>query len=133
VLNYDRTRQRALLSTLGLDATDPRELAGALAGALALALGAVALVTLRPRRPSDPVERAYTRFCERLAALGAPRARDETASRYLHRVDRLLEPSEAALARDIVASYNRLRYDPHTATPDRVRHLRRLVDAFKPR
>jgi transglutaminase-like putative cysteine protease len=133
VLNYDRSRQRVLLATLGLDATDPRELAGALAGMLALALGAVALVTLRPRHPRDPVERAYTRFCARLAALGAPRARDETASRYLHRIDRLLEPSEAALARDIVASYNRLRYDPATATPDRIRHLRRLVDAFKPR
>jgi len=133
VLNYDRTRQQALLSRLGLDATDPRELAGALAGMLALALGAVALVTLRPRRPRDPVERAYSRFCERLSALGAPRSRDETASRYLHRVDRLLEPAEAALARDIVATYNRLRYDPDTATPERVRDLRRLVDAFKPR
>jgi transglutaminase-like putative cysteine protease len=132
VLSYDRTRQRALLARVGLDATNPRELAGALALVLALALGAGALSTLRQPGPRDPVEAAYRDFCDRLAAIGAPRARDETASRYLHRVDRLLEPQEAALARDIVASYNRLRYDPDSTTPERIRDLRRLVRGFKP-
>ncbi|MFN9775982.1 MAG: DUF4129 domain-containing protein, partial [Burkholderiales bacterium] len=132
VLSYDRTRQQTLLARFGLDATDPRELAGALAGTLAIGLALVALATLRPRGPRDPVENAYLRFCDRLGAIGAPRAPDETASRYLHRVDRLLAPPDAALARDIVATYNRLRYDPETVTPERVRDLRRLVDAFKP-
>jgi len=132
VLSYDRSRQQSLLARVGLDVADPRELAGALAGVLGLALGAVALFTLRPGAPRDPVERAYARFCDRLAAIGAPRAPDETAARYLHRVDRLLEPPESALARDIVATYYRLRYDPGSATPERIRDLRRLVDAFKP-
>jgi transglutaminase-like putative cysteine protease len=132
MLGYDRNRQQSLLARIGLDATDPREVAGALAAALALALGGVALATMRPRASRDPVERAYTDFCERMAAIGAPRGRDETASRYLHRVDRLLAPPEAALARDIVAAYNRLRYDPDTSTPERVRQLRRLVRAFRP-
>jgi transglutaminase-like putative cysteine protease len=132
VLSYDRSRQQALLARLGLDAADPRELAGALAATLALVIGGIALATLRPRRARDPVERAYAEFCERLAAIGTPRQRDETASRYLHRVDRLLSPQEAALARDIVASYNRLRYDPVTASAERVRDLRRLVQSFKP-
>ena len=132
VLSYDRGRQQALLSRLGLDAADPRELAGALAGALALVIALIAAATMRPRGPRDPVERAYDAFCQRLAAIGAPRHRDETASRYLHRVDRLLGPSEAAHARDIVAAYNLLRYDPDTATPERVRQLRRLVESFRP-
>jgi len=132
VLSYDRSRQQALLARVGLDAANPRELVGALALALALALGAAALATLRRSGPRDPVESAYRDFCDRLAAIGAPRARDETASRYLHRVDRLLEPHDAALARDIVAGYNRLRYDPGTTTPERVRDLRRLVRSFKP-
>jgi transglutaminase-like putative cysteine protease len=132
VLNYDRGRQLALLDRLGLDATDPREIAGALAGVLAIALGAVALATLRPRGPRDPVERAYARFCERLAAIGAPRARHETANRYLNRVDRLLEPDDARHAREIVATYNRLRYDPASLSPERIRDLRKLVDAFDP-
>lgn len=132
VLSYDRTRQQNLLARLGLDAADPREIAGALAGVLGLVLGAIALATLRPRGPRDPVDQAYAGFCDRLAAIGAPRQRDETASRYLHRIDRLLEPQDAALARDIVAAYNRLRYDPDTSTQERVRDLRRLVQAFKP-
>ncbi len=132
VLSYDRTRQQSLLSQFGLDSTDPRALAGALAGAVAIGLALVALATMRPRAPRDPVEHAYQRFCGRLDGIGAPRAPDETASRYLHRIDRLLAPPEAALARDIVAAYNRLRYDPDTVTPERVRDLRRLVDAFRP-
>ena len=132
VLSYDRTRQQSLLARFGLDATDPRELAGALAVALGIALALVALATLRPRGPRDPVEGAYARFCGRLGAIGAPRLPAETANGYLHRIDRLLEPPDAALARDIVARYNRLRYDPDTVTPERVRDLRRLVDAFKP-
>ena len=132
VLSYDRTRQQSLLSRFGLDSTDPRELAGALAVAVAIGLALVALATMRPRAPRDPVEHAYRRFCDRLAGIGVPRSPDETASRYLHRVDRLLAPPEAALARNIVAAYNRLRYDPGTVTPERVRDLRRLVDAFKP-
>jgi transglutaminase-like putative cysteine protease len=132
VLSYDRSRQQALLARLGLDAANPRELAGALAAVLALVIGGVALTTLRPHRPRDPVEKAYSEFCDRLAAIGAPRHPDETASRYLHRIDRLLDPPEAALARDIVAAYNRLRYDPVTVSPQRLRDLRRLVHAFKP-
>jgi transglutaminase-like putative cysteine protease len=132
VLSYDRSRQQSLLASIGLDAADPRELAGAIAGVLGLMLGIIALATLRPRVSRDPVERSYDAFCARLASIGAPRHRDETASRYLHRVDRLLEPGDAALARDIVAAYNRLRYDPETLTPERVRDLRRLVNAFRP-
>jgi len=132
VLSYDRSRQQALLSRFGLDAADRRELVGALAGALALAIGLIAAVSMRPRGPRDPVARAYDGFCQRLAAIGAPRQRHETASRYLHRVDRLLDPAQAAHARDIVATYNLLRYDPQSATHERVRRLRRLVDSFKP-
>lgn len=132
VLSYDRGRQQALLARLGLDAADPAELVGLLAGLLALLTAAAALVTLRPRVPRDPVSRDYDAFCQRLAAIGAVRDRHETASRYLHRIDRLLEPKDAALARDIVATYNRLRYDPFTATPQHARDLKRLVRAFKP-
>jgi len=132
VLSYDRNRQQSLLARFGLNAADPRELAGAIAGVLGLILGVIALLTLRPRLARDPVERSYDAFCDRLAAIGAPRYRDETASRYLHRVDRLLEPADAALARDIVAAYNRLRYDPDSLTTERVRDLRRLVNAFRP-
>jgi transglutaminase-like putative cysteine protease len=132
VLNYDRGRQQALLARIGLDAANPRDLVGALGLVLALAIGAVAVFTLRPRREGDPVETAYRDFCNRVAALGAPRLPDETASRYLRRVDRMLEPDDADQAREIVADYTRLRYDPAFSTPERIRDLQRRVRAFKP-
>jgi transglutaminase-like putative cysteine protease len=132
VLNYDRGRQQALLARIGLDAANPRDLVGALGLVLALAIGAVAVFTLRPRREGDPVETAYRDFCNRVAALGAPRLPDETASRYLRRVDRMLEADDADHAREIVADYTRLRYDPAFSTPERIRDLQRRVRAFKP-
>jgi transglutaminase-like putative cysteine protease len=132
VLNYDRNRQRSFLSSLGLDAADPRELLGALGIVLGLVIGAIALSTLRPRRARDPVEASYEHFCERLAQLGTPRQRDETAVRFVRRVDRLLDGDDARQAREIVAVYNRLRYDPGSSTPDRVRQFQRLVKQFRP-
>jgi len=132
VLNYDRGRQQALLARIGLDAANPRDLVGALGLVLALAIGAVAVFTLRPRREGDPVETAYRDFCNRVAALGAPRLPDETPSRYLRRVDRMLEADDADQARGIVADYTRLRYDPAFSTPERIRDLQRRVRAFKP-
>ncbi len=132
MLNYDRGRQQALLSRIGLDAANPRDLAGALGLVLALVIGAVAVFTLRPRGSSDPVESSYREFCGRLAAIGAPRLPDETASRYLRRVDRMLEDEDADQAREIVAGYSRLRYDPAFSTPERIRDLQRRVRAFKP-
>jgi protein-glutamine gamma-glutamyltransferase len=132
VLSYDSRRQQALLARLGLQWADPVELIGALAALLALLTALAALVTLRPKVPRDPLDRCWDEFCQRLAAIGAPREVHETASRYLHRVDRLLEPEHAALARDIVTGYNRLRYDPDSASPQRLRDLRRLVTAFRP-
>ena len=132
VLNYDRERQRNLLAQLGLDAADPKELLGALGVVLGLVISAVALSTLRPRRASDPVEAAYGLFCRRLADLGTPRQQDETAMRFLRRVDRLLDGDDALRAREIVTIYNRLRYDPTSFSPERVRHLQRLVREFRP-
>lgn len=132
VLNYDRGRQQAFLSRLGLDSTDPRELAGVLGILLGLVIGGVALATLRPRGRPDPVQAAYDTFCARVAALGAPRLRDETAYRYLRRIDRLLEATDARCAREIVAVYSSLRYDPESSTPERIRQLQRLVREFKP-
>lgn len=132
VLNYDRERQRGLLARWGLDAADPRELLGVLGLVLSGVIGLVALSALRPRRVIDPVEGAYGQFCHRLGEVGVLRHPDETALRFLRRVDPLLEESDALKAREIVTLYNRLRYDPASLNPDRVRHLQRLVREFRP-
>jgi hypothetical protein len=132
VLSYDKSRQQSLLNRFGIDITDWREAAGAIAGVLGLLLGIVALATLRPRRPTDPVEQQFEEFCQRLAAIGAERMPHETANRYLYRVERLLDPEQSALAHDIVATYNRLRYDLGSSQRDILDHLRRMVRSFKP-
>jgi len=132
VLSYDKSKQTSLLGRFGLDITDWREAAGALAGVLGLLLGAVALATLRPNRPRDPVERQFDEFCQRLAAIGADRLPYETANHYLYRIERLLEPEQSALARDIVATYNRLRYDLGSSQRDILDHLKQMVRSFKP-
>ncbi|MCC7059993.1 MAG: DUF3488 domain-containing transglutaminase family protein [Burkholderiaceae bacterium] len=132
VLSYDRSRQQNLLARIGIAAGDWQRLAALLATVLAALLGAVALLTLHPSRPRDPVERAWLAFCDRLAAAGLARMRHETASAYLARIARALEPAQRAEARRIVAAYEALRYA--SAEPDReaVRHLRNSVRAFRP-
>jgi hypothetical protein len=132
VLSYDKSKQQSLLSRFGLDITDWREAAGALAGVLGLILGAVALTTLRPNAPKDPVERQFDEFCQRLAAIGADRFPHETANTYLYRIERLLDPEQSALAHDIVATYNRLRYDLGSSQRDILDHLKHMVRSFKP-
>ena len=132
ILAYDKSRQRSLLSRLGLDVTDWREVAGSFAGVLALVLGGVALTTLRPGKARDPVEQQFDEFCQRLAAIGADRQPHETANTFLYRIDRLLDPDSSALAHDIVATYNRLRYDLGSNQRDLLEPLKQMVRAFKP-
>lgn len=133
VLSYDRKRQQRLLSSLGLAFDDWRDLVGLLAAGLALLLGGVALLTLHPRRPRDPVERCYEEFCERMAAAGVVREPHETSNHLLSRAERLLDSPALRRARRIVALYNALRYgDSEAAKGASVRHLRTMVQSFRP-
>ena len=132
VLSYDRTRQQGLLGRLGVSAGDWRQVAALLAGVLAALIGAVALLTLRPHMPRDPVVQAYESFCARLASVGLERGQHETASRYLARIARALDEGQLAEARRIVAAYERLRYAEPSPDRTAVRHLRKSVQAFKP-
>ncbi len=132
VLSYDRSLQTSLLARLGLDFSDWREVAGAMAAVMGLVLAAVALITLRPRLPRDPAERQFDQFCQRIAEIGAPRQPFETPNNFLYRIERLLDDAQATQAQRIVAVYNRLRYDCPTPDPAGVAELQRLVKAFRP-
>ncbi|MDO5056989.1 MAG: DUF3488 and transglutaminase-like domain-containing protein [Lautropia sp.] len=132
LLSYDRNSQRRLLDHFGLVAEGWQTLVGLLAAMLALILAVIALVTLRARRPRDPVERLFDEFCQRLAAIGADRLPHETANQFLYRVDRLLDPDNAALAHDIVNSYNHLRYGQGGGSRQGLAQLGALVRAFRP-
>ena len=133
VLSYDRKRQQQLLSSLGLAFDDWRDLVGLLAAGLALLLGGVALLTLHPRKPRDPIERCYAEFCQRMAAAGVVREPHETSNHLLSRAERLLDAAAFRRARRIVALYNALRYGGADAAQGRsVRHLRTMIQSFKP-
>ncbi len=133
VLSYDGGRQKRLLSALGLALDGWQDLVGLLAAGLALMLGAVALLTLHPRRPKDPVERCYAEFCERMAEAGVVREPHETPRQVLARAARTLEATQMARARRFVALYNALRYGGGSSNRgESVRHLRTLVQSFKP-
>ena len=132
VLSYDRARQLQLLQRLGLPVNDWLELVGMMAIALMLPIGAIALVTLRPRRPADPLDRCWHAFCAKLAAAGIERAPQDTPNRMLARAEHALsDDATREKLRRIVGNYNRLRYDVPRPSPNSVRQLRRLIDAFK--
>ncbi len=131
VLSYDDQRQRGLFSAFGLDFGDWRELAGLFAALSMLVIGGCALLTLHPKPPKDPVERAWSEFCDKLAACGIPREQHETAWQFHERSRRLLDAESTAQARRIVTLYNELRYSGRSSNID-VRHLRQSVARFQP-
>ncbi|MGE0310897.1 MAG: DUF3488 and DUF4129 domain-containing transglutaminase family protein [Lautropia sp.] len=132
VLSYDRGRQMSLFARLGIDFGDWREIAGAVAGFMALVIGAVALAALRPQMPKDPAERCFDEFCQRVAALGLARHPYETPNRFYGRIEHLLDPPDSARARGIVEAYNRVRYDRGSEDRESLDRLRHLVKAFRP-
>jgi transglutaminase-like putative cysteine protease len=132
MLSYDSVRQRQLLGAIGLALADWQDLVGLMALGLALAIGVVALITLHPRRPRDPLQQCYGEFCAQLAEIGVVRARHETPLQLLARAGALLDAEGAAQARRIVALYNRLRFGGEAASARDMADLRTLIRAFRP-
>ncbi|MGB7184414.1 MAG: DUF3488 and transglutaminase-like domain-containing protein [Burkholderiaceae bacterium] len=157
VLNFDRSSQKKLLDGFGMDGGNWYGLAGLLAGAMTLLIGASALFTLQPRKPRDPTGDAFEAFCLKMATQGIAREKHETPLQFLRRASKMLDPDKAREARRIVAIYSRLRYGSlssvylgeerrattrekisramarrTTMARDGLRTLRRAVKAFAP-
>lgn len=133
VLVYDAGRQERLLARLGLEGADWRTSVGLLAAGIATCVGAIALLTLRVRRAPEPEVRSYELFCRRLAKRGVVRRPNETPRALLARARPALDAASMREAERIVELYDALRYAKPTPTrPERVRHLRELVLAFRP-
>ncbi len=116
VLGYNPQRQSELLSGLsrsGAGKPDWRTLTVALAALCALALVVVSLTTLRRRDGATPAQRAWHRFCARLARVGPARHDWEGPYAFAERVAREA-PQYAALTRAAAAAYVQLQY----AQPD---------------
>ncbi|MFC5302685.1 transglutaminase TgpA family protein [Azospira restricta] len=109
VLGYNPERQREMLSRLGLDDIDWRGMTALLAVLCAAALLVVTLWTLAQRPRLDPAQRAWLRFCARLARLGVPRHAWEGPLDYAARVA-AARPEFGKAARSAAAAYAATRY-----------------------
>ena len=132
VLGYNPQRQKELLARLGLDQESSWVLGGTLAGAGALLFGLLLWWTTRKRRPADPLERVWLRFCTALARHGIVRQAWEGPHQFGVRVaaETSLPPAARAAIRAICEDYARLRYGP-TCSADDLRALRTRINAIR--
>lgn len=130
VLGYTPERQRETLARLrsGLDQADWQTLTLWLGAAASVALGALAAVTLRRRRPRDPAEREWQRFCRQLQRRGLIRADWEGPLAFAARVA-AERPPLAALTAAAAGHYALLRYGEGSA--DNLVGLRQCVRAAR--
>jgi len=130
VLGYNPDRQREMLAWLGVRQPNWETMTLMLFWSVAGVVLLTALWLLRGIRRGDAVQRAWLRFCDKLAREGLARARAEGPLDYASRVARTLPASEDA-ARAIAALYVDQRYGPG---PDArsIARLKRLVREFSP-
>ncbi|OIQ90494.1 protein-glutamine gamma-glutamyltransferase [mine drainage metagenome] len=127
VLDYNSRRQRDFLGSLGMNSPDWQQMAAALAGLGGLLLTALTLWALTGWHHRDPLQRAWERLSEKLAALGLARYRWEGPRDYCDRVVAAL-PNKAEEMRIIAEIYESLRYGaaPAPLLPELARRIRRF-------
>jgi hypothetical protein len=118
-----------MLLSLGIDASDWREVGLVLAGGLGLALGLTLWLVLRGApRSRDPLVAAYLQCCARLARRGLPRFAHEPVLAYARRAAARLPDSGQSLL-SLSSAYAAQRYEPApdaAARIDLIRKLRRF-------
>src|SRR5712664_3023047 len=128
VLGYNPDRQREMLSWLGVQQPSWQTMTVMLFWSVAGVLLLTALWLLRGIRREDAVQRAWSRFCDKLAREGLARARAEGPLDYARRIALALPACENAV-RAIAALYVDQRYGPR---PDArsIARLKHLVREF---
>lgn len=121
VLGYNPQRQREVLSRLGLNEPDWRNMTAALATLCGIALLVVTLWTLYQRKTATPAQRAWQGFCRRLKRFGVIRAGWEGpldfAARVMHE-----RPELGALTAEAARHFADLHYG--TGKPEQLQHLK---------
>jgi len=130
VLGYNPDRQLEMLSRLGMKQPSWETMTLMLFWSVGGVLLLVALSLLRGMRREDAVQRAWLRFCGKLARAGLARASTEGPLDYARRVSLGLPASETAV-RAITALYVEQRYGP-AADRESLSRLKHLVRAFAP-
>ncbi len=131
VVEFNARSQQRLLEWLGFSQPDWRSLGMLLAAGVAFVLVVLSVQLSRELnfRDADPVQRAYARFCRRLARRGLGRQAHEGPLDFAHRV-RAERPDLARDADAITHLYLGLRYGK-TATATTLNELVRRVRAFR--
>ncbi|HHH39543.1 MAG TPA: DUF3488 domain-containing protein [Sedimenticola sp.] len=131
VLGYSGKRQSQLLERLGLGFLNGVRLAFGMVSAALLTLLLISGVILyRARGRPEPAQRAYRRFCQRLARKGLERRPSEGPVNFARRVIRA-RPDLGRQVAAITALYIDLRYGTGSDLTQLAR-LRRLVARFRP-
>ena len=130
VLGYNPERQRELMSRLGMQGADWRNLAASLLGAMCVFAALLLAWSLKRVARPDPVQAAWLRFCRKLDARGLARAPHEGPRDFAERAMRSVPSSSDAIGR-IGELYIALRYGRERASAD-VAELRQLVSTFNP-
>ena len=134
VVDFNAARQRALLSRLGLDPQDWRQIGAALAIGigLALALSFALLWRGERKRIEDPLLAAWQRLVARLARTGLTKRPDESASAFARRAAQTL-PDDADALRMLTHRYIAQRYAGQAFEPDQRKTLIGDLRRFRPR
>ena len=125
VLGYNPERQRDLMSAIGMRDADWRALTATLFSILGLLTLALLAWSLRQLARRDPVQKAWGRFCGKLAAHGVARTPHEGPRDYATRAARTLPAAAWPILR-IGALYIGLRYG-NRASARGVDRLKRRV------
>jgi protein-glutamine gamma-glutamyltransferase len=129
VLNYNEKQQHAFLAGVGLGNWQYRQIFVGLVVAVLAFLAALALWLARPpRSPRDPAVKWWDRFCDTLAAAGAPRAPAEGPLRFTARAAQHF-PADAEPILEAGRMYTELRYG---RTPPPVAQFIRVVRGIRP-
>jgi transglutaminase-like putative cysteine protease len=117
VVKFDVNMQLGILERLGVHAADWTALVIALGSGLVAWLAWIAWHVGRSarRQPLDPLARAYTRLCRKLARAGIARQSHEGPLDYAARIAHN-RPDLAPRVAPLLARYARLRYGPASAS-----------------
>jgi transglutaminase-like putative cysteine protease len=130
VLGYNPDRQLEMLSRLGMKQPSWETMTLMLFWSVGGVLLVVALWLLRGMRREDAVQRAWLRFCDKLARAGLARGRTEGPLDYAGRVSHRL-PATGNAVHAIAALYVDQRYGK-AADGESLSRLKRLVREFSP-
>jgi transglutaminase-like putative cysteine protease len=130
VIDYKRENQEGLLYRLGFETIDWTRILWLLGGAFAAVMLAY-VAWSRRGTPLDPAQRAYLRFCRKLARIGVRRATHEGALDFAARAQRT-RPDLAGEIDAITEKYLHVRYG-RRASNDDLRALAEAVARFRAR